>query len=150
MAVCIHGALLEKESLWAPQLEVEVAVEEDICIRRGCTTWSPAVRIRQICYSTTTWPCARPPLQGRHDGNNRLPPSADTYHRSPGGRRMRRRGPGYRASTTGSTVAAGSHSLSPFVCMFVQRVAHELSPCERAERPVPVAMATPWSGDSTC
>jgi hypothetical protein len=71
------------------------------------------------------------------------PPSADTYHRSPGGRRM-------RASTTGSTVAAGSHSLSPFVCMFVQRVAHEPSPCECAERPVPVAMATPWSGGSTC
>jgi hypothetical protein len=40
-----------------------------------------------ICYSTTTWPCARPQLQGRHDGN-RLPPSADTYHRSPGGRRI--------------------------------------------------------------
>jgi hypothetical protein len=44
----------------------------------------------------------------------------------------------------------GDKPVPPFVCMFVQHVAHELSPCERTERLVPVAMATLWSGGSTC
>jgi hypothetical protein len=56
MAVCIHGALLEKESWWAPQLTVEVAAEEEICIRQGCTTWSPAVRIRHPRFATPPRP----------------------------------------------------------------------------------------------
>jgi hypothetical protein len=56
MAVCIHGALLEKESWWAPQLKVEVAAEEEICIRQGCTTWSPAVRIRHPRFATPPRP----------------------------------------------------------------------------------------------
>jgi hypothetical protein len=56
MAVCIHGALLEKESWWAPKLTVEVAAEEEICIRQGCTTWSPAVRIRHPRFATPPRP----------------------------------------------------------------------------------------------